>query len=342
MSDNSKIEWCDASWNFLAGCSKISAACKNCYAIHHAHRLAANPNGKLAAKYIGTTRNDGKLNWTGEVNFDQNALLKPLTWTRPRRIFVNSMSDLWHESVSLEIIDKALAVMALCPQHIFQILTKRPNRMLDYLIHFPDVVEDRIWFEIRRLGKLLGKINDCLWDGKLPLKNVWLGVSIEDQKTADERIPYLLDTPAAIRFLSCEPLLDEIDLMAIQREPYVTRWDVLAGKRYANYQTEKTNKIDWVIAGGESGANARPCHPRLFRLLRDQCRAANVPFFFKQWGSWLHESQTTENLWAEKCAGKITEVCEHQSYGGYTYNVGKKRAGRTLDGEIYNEFPVEK
>jgi protein gp37 len=222
-----------------------------------------------------------KPRWTGEISFHEDILQLPLRWTKPRKVFVNSMSDLFHEKVTDEMLDKAFAVMALTPQHTYQILTKRPERMNAYLgsddtvgrisnhaVHlrreyklFPDTV----------IGPLGHGEPGAAW---FPLLNVWLGVSVEDQKTADERIPLLLDTPAEKRWVSAEPLLDQVDL-----EPYLyTRY--LHGGPYHEY-----NRLDWVVTGGESGHDARSCDLRHLRLLVRDCKLAGVAVFVKQLGA---------------------------------------------------------
>lgn len=292
---STKIEWTDQgeTWNPIAGCSKISDGCKNCYAIKDAVRLSGNPNPKIADKYRGTTKTDnGKMNWTGQINLaSDDVLTQPIRWTRPRKIFVNSMSDLFHENVPDEWIDKIFAVMALSPQHIFQILTKRPERMRSYLLGRSEI--SMKWFHKAKwiYQEIMVDENPerFFWDystGRhiFPLPNVWLGVSVENQQTADERIPLLLETPAAIRFLSCEPLLGEIDFKRQcpvscdgecgQTSPY---------KLLGN--TELDSTVDWVIVGGESGQNARPCNIDWIRSIVQQCKEADVPVFVKQLGS---------------------------------------------------------
>lgn len=205
---------------------------------------------------------------TTGVRLHEDRLTVPLHWRKPRRVFVCSMADLFHESIPDEFIARVFAVMALAPQHTFQILTKRPGRMRSLLggwgIH--NLVMDRFANDddlyVRRA---LAAGGGQAW----PLPNVWIGVSVEDQKSADLRIPILLDTPAAVRWLSCEPLLGPVD---ISRDEWLF--------------SGKGNCVDWVVVGGESGPGARPMHPDWARSLRDQCAAADVPFLFKQWGEW--------------------------------------------------------
>jgi protein gp37 len=266
MSDKTGIQWTDATWNPIRGCSRVSEGCRNCYAEVVAARFS-NPG----QPYEGLARrtSNGGARWTGKIMFVEKHLEDPLHWKRPRRIFVNSMSDLFHEGVTDAQLDRIFGVMAQAQRHTFQVLTKRPERMLAY-----------------SNARLLG----------LPLPNVWLGVSVEDQKAADERIPLLFDTPAAVRFLSCEPLLGPVELSQQWRD-YLAGWNVReqhhpncdgytcdAGCPIAEqYQTEK---INWVIVGGESGANARPCDTRWVRSLVDQCAAAGVAAFVKQLGAY--------------------------------------------------------
>lgn len=250
MSDHSRIEWTNATWNPTVGCTHVSPGCDNCYAA----RLAS---GRLAhtARYAGLAV-DGR--FTGEVRLVPEVLSKPLRWREPRRVFVNSMSDLFHDAIPDEYIAEVFAVMLLSPQHTFQVLTKRHARMRALLSS--KAFRDAVWADAcayTTLGFTADRFTDA-W----PLPNVWVGVSVEDQKWADIRVPALLDTPAAVRFLSCEPLLGPIDLAS-----YI-------GGRL----------ISWVIVGGESGPRARPMHPDWARSLRDQCTAAGVPFFFKQAG----------------------------------------------------------
>lgn len=226
----SKIEWTEQTWNFLIGCDKVSTGCKNCYAITQANIRMHNPNAKMQKKFANTVKKEnGKLNWTGHINFDEETLLKPLSNKTPTTYFVNSLSDLFHENAKDEWIDKAFAVMALTPQHTYQILTKRPERMREYLLSKVGLEsrEETIMREAAFLGNIIWDSrgnrkelyrnsknieNRRSWVG-FSLPNVWLGVSVENQKAADERIPLLLDTPAKVRFLSCEPLLEEVNLV---------------------------------------------------------------------------------------------------------------------------------
>jgi protein gp37 len=307
---DTKIEWATKTWNPLRGCSKVSEGCRNCYAIRVAHRF-----GGPGQPYEGLTQTGpGGPNWTGKVTLVPDALELPLNWRKPQRVFVNSMSDLFHPEVPDDFIHQVWETMAAAAQHTFQILTKRPERMRDW---------------VRKHGNVVGTERPAL-------TNVWLGVSVEDQKAADERIPLLLQTPAAVRFLSCEPLLGPVNLKI---EDGFLDHDVLAG-RYTgpNGETDihmPTERIDWIIVGGESGPKARSADPDWFRSLHDQCQAAGVAFFFKQWGEWLPVSQGAEPVSIHDCTVGKTETYLDDQF----VRVGKKAAGRQLDGREWNEFP---
>lgn len=287
MSDQSAIEWTDATWNPVAGCSLCSPGCANCYAMAAAARLEAMGQ----KKYRGLTRKvNGRWVWTGRVNLDEEALTIPLKWQKPKRVFVNSMSDLFHEDVPFDFVDKVFAVMALCPQHTLQILTKRPERMSEYL-NSPDTPSRiaTVAFEIGGLQPPDGQpqIEDlprAYW----PLENAWMGTSIEDQHRADGRIPHLLGCPAAVRFLSAEPLLSDIEL-----RPWLMGYqdDDVSGGGYVRlphvtpYIRQDGPNIHWVIVGGESGPRARPMALGLAKQVVRDCKAAGVPAFVKQLGS---------------------------------------------------------
>ena len=210
MSVTSKISWCDSTWSPLVGCSRVSSGCANCYAVKEVRRLSGNPHPKIAADFAGLVERhgNGQLDWTGEVRLLEDRLTLPLRWKKPRRIFVNSMSDLFHESVPNAWIDEIFAVMALCPQHTFQILTKRAERMQSYFAINHAFLFDRIDEASTVYDACHANLDAA---GRWPLPNVWLGVSVENQATADERIPWLLRTPAAVRFVSYEPALAAVD-----------------------------------------------------------------------------------------------------------------------------------
>lgn len=499
MADKSNIEWTDATWNPIVGCSIKSPGCANCYAMPMAKRIEAMGG---APQYRGLTKTvKGKAVFTGKVaRAPDHILTQPLRWKRGRRIFVNSMGDLFHENVPDEWIDKVFAVMALAPQHTMQVLTKRSARMRAYMNdpHTPyrvakamdgvlvdldhDPVErwaaipgyagyeasthgairsssgplatginplhereqvtlwnggaSRTWFvhalvlmahrglppeghEARhrngdrndnRLANLLwgtrsenqadkvrhGSIggpqkltleqvssirearaaggvtqhdiadqygisrslvsmieSGSVWPYPIswPLKSVWLGVSTERQQEADERIPDLLATPAAVRFISAEPLLGPLDIARYLHDSDCR----LFNESVCTCSAPREVSLDWVILGGESGPGARPMHPDWARSLRDQCAAAGVPFFFKQWGEWVPQVGGVDG-WTIDDNPEISRF-DHRDWDGDRYGdpyrpmwcddrdddtvsrVGKKRAGRLLDGVEHNGMP---
>ena len=326
MSDKSKIEWTQATWNPVTGCHKVSQGCKNCYAERDWKRLAA-PREKPNV-YTGRAFTD--------VQCHPERLKEPLRWTKPRMVFVNSMSDLFHEDVPDEFIDKVFAVMALCPSHTFQILTKRPERMQRYLGELVD--EIRRWERFGdATGPIVGNLGyDAAYAG-WPLRHVWLGVSVEDQAAADERISLLLKTPAAVRWISAEPLLGPLDFSG-ERLEWLEPFHDLDPMMY------RTPRLDWVVVGGESGPNARPMHPSWARSIRDQCQAAGVPFFFKQWGEWepreLWSPGPVMQIAIDKSGSVVPIDVAPQDVGGQRFvRVGKKAAGRVLDGRTWDEYP---
>jgi protein gp37 len=474
MGAKTGIEWTDATWNPVTGCTKVSAGCKFCYAERDFHR--PYPERDFSDVRCHPDRLSWPLRWRGSKQAKAEG--------RRSRIFVNSMSDLFHESVPFEFIDKVCGMTHACAQHTFQILTKRPIRMVEY----------DYW-------RAANNPHAPAWPS-----NVWLGVSVEDQKTADERIPLLIQTPAAVRFVSYEPALGPVDFSPyfrydpvhgnktqrrvclsgseVGRPPNYGRWDSLedsearvgsleemrcepimqagesrtrlrgipsgprddrreeglllggtadmasfqrSNSRHSHCESqgrekekkpleqsgtgdqlratetcrenlegrtclrserpqEFNGKIDhqastrdtesprargetgddsaglrdqisrgiknspWgsvglnlIIAGGESGPHARPAHPDWFRAIRDQCQAAGVPFFFKQWGEWLPADKHMQGMWPEKKNGRpITrEWWPSVNWGSglISYRVSKQRAGRLLDGREWNEFP---
>lgn len=295
MADTS-IEWTDATWNPVRGCSRVSPGCDNCYAMRFAHRFSNPGSGtctrgeeyKAAGRYHGlTTIRRGKVDWSGRVRLVPEMLDAPLRWRKPRRIFVNSMSDLFHESLSDEAIAAVFGVMAAAPQHTFQVLTKRAKRMREWFEWFErgngrqDSADVAITaaLGVPELNAYVTR-NDLdvddepsAWDELIedppdwPLRNVWLGVSAEDQERADERIPHLLETPAAVRFVSAEPLLGPVDFASFL--PFEGH----------------PGGIDWLIVGGESGHGARLCDVAWIRDIVRQCRRAGVSCFVKQLGA---------------------------------------------------------
>jgi protein gp37 len=279
------------------------------------------------------------------VNVVEERLTLPLLWKQPRKIFVNSQSDLFHEDVSFAVIDRAFAVMALCPQHTFQILTKRPERMREYMEGGGIVggIHGRSW-RVREAGHAMKvPIGDDV-NFALPLPNVWLGTSVENQKAADERIPELLATPAAVRFLSCEPLLGPVNIASVCTDPPNSGLAVTDG--FGRFDGEGLSRLHWVIVGGESGPNTRPMHPDWARSLRDQCQKAAVPFFFKQWGEWAAIGLADDVQRKAVCDLRAWRWMNfdggHGFHGRRVYLMrkdGKKRAGRELDGRKWDEFP---
>lgn len=348
MADKSQIEWTEATWNPVVGCSILSPGCTNCYAMKMARRIEGM---QPSSHYAGTTKGSkaGAV-WTGKLALAPDHILtQPLRWKRARTIFVNSMGDLFHENVPDEWIDRVFAIMALAPQHTFQVLTKRAGRMRVYM-------GDRA--AVRRIYSLVcdlvcNRVADGIliapgvdpavappgrrvFLGRWPLPNVWLGVSTERQQEADERIPDLLVTPAAVRFISAEPLLGPIDLAAAMSTPKSLR--VLFDKQAAGILKDERGSLHWVIVGGESGPGARPMHPAWARSLRDQCAAAGVPFFFKQWGEWGYFNRELGPRDARD-AMFYGPNAEDGPLPYPMYQVGKKAAGRLLDGVEHNAMP---
>jgi protein gp37 len=388
MAQNSDIEWTDATWNPIRGCTRVSEGCRNCYAESIAARFSGpdKPFEGLA-KFV-TTPSGREARWTGKVKFIDDQLLAPLRWKKPKRIFVNSMSDLFHEGVERDHLDLIYHVMAAAHWHTFQVLTKRPKRLRDYL-RDPETqkrqtvlgheITDRLGGEGPHYvgacptlvpvgfdpddGHMINLAGDwSIW----PLPNVWHGVSVENQSTADDRIPWLLDTPSAVRFLSCEPLLGPVDLTRLSPinhpqkgdpDPFTGRcyWPAARGafQDSVNAQSDTTGKLHWVIVGGESGPDARPMHPSWARDLRDQCIDADVAFFFKQWGEWnaVYDRDREDPDW-RRCDVVSKETPNGQWMnlaGGNGFHgdcvvrmdrVGKARAGRLLDGYEWLEFPT--
>ncbi len=391
MADGTSIEWTDATWNPIRArdrdtgklgwfCTHASPGCANCYAEPINRRLGT-----------GVDYKPGHLDRI-EVFLDEAALLKPLSWRRPRVIFVGSMTDLFGDFVTDEMLDRVFAVMALCPQHVLQVLTKRQERMRAYLSR--PATARRVWelacdmvvehgFGVTLLAHpshaSLAPAGRHVHVGRWPVPNVWLGVSVEDQRRADERIPVLLETPAAVRWISAEPLLGAINLRRIRIAPnHHTILDALDGYAIASTPTQPgrpaRTMLDWVVAGGESGPGARPMHPDWARGLRDQCATAGVPFLFKQWGEWapICEIGESDDLYhpapeqhpeaRRRCRhanlvmhddGAIFDLGTANDYhrrvtmGAFAagskamtmFAIGKKAAGRLLDGVTHDGFP---
>lgn len=285
-SSNSPIEWTDASWNPVRGCTRVSEGCRHCYAERVAYRF-----GGEGKPYEGLVRL-GKQGpaWTGVVRLIEGALAEPLSWRKPQRIFVNSMSDLFHESLPDEAIDQVWAVMVLAPWHTFQVVTKRPERAARYLNDptlYGRVLRAADKIRAARRGLCHGPLQvglDMVAIGdpaRFPDPAIWLLTSVENQETADERIPHLLRCPAAVRGVSYEPALGPVDF-----RPWLPL--LLAGEGFKDGQARAlpavggARGLDWLIAGAESGHGARPMDLAWVRSARDQCAAAGVTFFFKQ------------------------------------------------------------
>jgi protein gp37 len=338
MSTSTSIEWtrgddgsAGATWNPVTGCSKVSPGCDHCYAETFAERF----RGVRGHAY--------------EQGFDLKVwperLRLPFEWRQPRRVFVNSMSDLFHAAVDDVYIAKVFAVMWATPQHTYQVLTKRPARMASLLgsadwwsrvtSEFHDLAASRGGSE------LAGALDESPGSGARALPNVWLGTSVESEKWARVRVPRLLATPARIRFLSCEPLLEPVDLR---------RWLVTH---------DRNSPIQWVIAGGESGPGARPMHPQWAQDLAGLCGVSKVAFFFKQHGAWMpvcsaHDPEADAKL-SEHRSGSRRLICllangavavdgrevhvPPDETAFWLVRVGKGRAGRELFGRTWDEFP---
>jgi protein gp37 len=341
MVQKTSIEWTDRSANPIRArvietgeilgwfCTHKDALCAHCYS----ERMNIWVGNGLA--YIA--QNEDKV----EMVLMKEVLEEVINLAEPNKIFLCDMTDIFHRKVSFEQIDRVYAAMALAPQHTFQLLTKWPERMIEYynsrengfVDGGADAVREFTHLMYGEDGKMLPRLDQAGWYsdswkdeeglkessldylGKLPLPNVWVGTSVGDKK-GKERIDLIRQIPADVHYLSVEPLLEDLGEMNLEG-------------------------IDQVIAGGESGPRARPTHPDWVRNVRDQCLRAGVPFFFKQWGECIHESQTDEDLWKDFVErGRVRDnVAKHIQYGGYTYRVGKKVAGRKLDGREWNEFP---
>ena len=320
------IEWTDETWNPTTGCTKISPGCAHCY-------IERTPPMRMAGrKFV-----KGKI----PIQLHADRLTKPLHWRTPRMVFVNSMSDLFHEDVPDEFIRRVFAVMSLAGQHTFQVLTKRADRLeawfadpanslsacqAEFCVKHGDH-SHRI-YDSRAIN---GTHGQAVGDGNYwPLPNVWLGVSVED-RSRYKRVHHLLRTPAAVRFLSIEPLLEDLGDLRME--------DCWLPER-----------IGWIIVGGESGPGARPMHPDWARSIRDQCQAAGVPFFFKQWGDWVGSDSEVAKNWPTSHSVSVERGHVHvwpfkkpsgPPFFGMNFNlrVGKKSAGRTLDGRTWDEMP---
>lgn len=309
MGDNTKIEWTDATWNPITGCDIESPGCTHCYAMTLAGtRLRNHPSRAGLTKRAA----NGAYVWNGEVRFNKEWIDQPVRWQRPRMVFVVAHGDLFHKAVPDEWIDDVFAIMALANWHTYQILTKRSARMAEYMA---ELYAGRM-YEIAEKWREAGfnaqsTIMKSFADG---LPHCWLGVSAEDQKHFDKRVKHLMEIPASVRWVSAEPLLGPI----------------LAG--------DALKSLSWIVCGGESGTRARPMHSDWVRSLRDECVTSVVPFLFKQWGTFIPADQPESRNFVYD-----NDRCEHvwdeSSSTGYSIRVGKKAAGRLLDGRTWDQFP---
>lgn len=349
MADGTKIEWTDATVNAVNGCSVLSPGCANCYAMRLAGtRMRTHPSreGLTISSKAGPV-------WNGQVRLWERALLEPLKWRKPHKIFWNAHGDLFHDAVPDEWIDRVFAVCALTPHHTHQILTKRSARMRRYLTtehKRADVLDAashlaRDWKQNAR----------AVWHAETwPLPNVWLGVSTEDQQRADERIPDLLATPAAVRWISAEPLLGPLELRAL-RLPATAPGEVrtlnsLTGRyersiplsviaQSAAPLPKPGPRLNWVVVGGESGPGARPMHPDWARSLRDQCAAAGTAFLFKQWGNFVPAGHPAVPVPKSVLSMDHMVAAGRFPDGQIMVEVGKTAAGRMLDGVQHDGYP---
>ena len=334
MGARSTIEWTDATWNPTRGCARISEGCRNCYAERIAARFCAV--GQPFFGYAERSPMGGR--WTGEASLVPDALEEPLHWRRRRNVFVNSMSDIFHHDIGDHDIAAIFGVMLAAHRrrgHVFQLLTKRPERMASVL------GTPAFWTLANMRADIFARLHGVEGEpfaasAAAPPEGIWLGTSTEHQAAADARIPALLETPAALRFVSCEPLLGA---MAI-------RHHLLGRHRPGGVG------IDWVIAGGESGPGARPAHPDWIRGLRDQCTAADVPFFFKQWGAWqtVYDRDRDDPDW-RRCpreqdhpGSQYLNLAGGRGFHGervvFVRRTSVKEAGALLDGRTWREMPA--
>lgn len=313
MSGKTGIEWTDSTWNPIRGCSRVSEGCRNCYAEGVAARFSHPAKQGYITEWGEAQgfRNEGPYHgliaksgqWNGQIKIADHLMDWPLRKRKPQRIFVNSMSDLFHENVPDDVIDRIFAVMLAAHWYTFQVLTKRPQRMKEY-------------------------VNERFHD--LP-PHIWMGVSVEDQATANERIPLLLDTPAAVRWVSAEPLLGPVVL---------NRYLFVGAEGGIDFAHTPRQLLHWIVCGGESGRNARPMHPEWARSLRDQCEAAGVPFLFKQWGEWLPDGQQSSHDIPAIASSQPRAIPFHRFDENTSGSkVGKKAAGRLLDGVLHDAYP---
>ena len=312
MAQNSKIEWTDSTWNPIRGCSMAKGSelggCLNCYAARLNARNLPNLKSPTTGEPFARILDSGP-RWTGKIEVIPSVLNLPLILKQPQRIFVYSQSDLFHEDLAFEDIDRVIAVMASACHHTYQVLTKRPEIARAYFVS-----RSAKWAPGHRLLR--------------SMERLWLGVSTENQRTAELRIPILLTLPVRIHFLSYEPALGPLVLDG-RKNPALNFLATSATQPF---------RVDWIIAGGESGPEARPAHPDWFRSIRDQCAAAGIPFFFKQHGNWISAGDSASR-------GRQSYVDrEGGNQGGaegsvLMRNVGKSAAGALLDDRSHTDLP---
>jgi protein gp37 len=318
---NNGISWTQETWNPIVGCSKVSSGCKNCWAerqarLHYHHIF---PDG-----------------WDGHVEVFFNRMEQPLHWRKPRKIAVGLMGDLFHPDIPVYFQESVFRIAISANQHTFQFLTKRANTMSQRI----PIIMNRIF----------GAPENWIMPG-----NIWLGVSVENQATADARIPLLLQTPAAVRFVSAEPMLGPINLRPFWGLECIHEDSYIEPDTNANIckNCENVPNLDWIIMGGESGHGARPIHPDWVRSIRNQCQASSVPFHFKQWGEWAyldwrHEIPAGGDAWVwpdgsfHVVIGREMPSMIMDTHCVLMRRVGKKAAGRILDRREWLEFPEEK
>lgn len=330
MADHTPIEWTDATWNPITGCAIESPGCKHCYAMTLAGTRLRNHPSRVG---LTTLAANGAYVWNGKTRLNREWLDQPVRWSRPRMIFVVAHGDLFYEKVPVEWIDEVFAIMALAGWHTYQVLTKRADRMADYM---GELYAGRMYQIAEKWSHAGFKAQETIMASfTAGLPQCWLGVSAENQKFFDERVKHLREIHAAVRWISAEPLLGHIDARAALAD------------------------IQWIVAGGESGSRARPSHPDWFRSLRDQCARAAVPFHFKQHGAWLEvdadkptriveSTDPAHAAEARRCDGfinlnghflrELNRARENVAYRGIA-RIGKKAAGRVLDGRTWDEFP---
>lgn len=340
------IQWTDETWNPVSGCDRVSAGCDRCYALTMANRLKGM--GVRGYQEDGDPRTSGP---GFAVQLHPWVLAQPLRWRRPRRIFVDSMGDLFHDDVPDDYISQVFAVMALASQHTFQLLTKRHARMRSLLSNGP--FQQTVLHHLMELRKPLrpspspgvlyvdrGNLLQVGW----PLPNVHLGVSVENQQWADIRIPALLETPAAVRWISAEPLLGPL-MLSQPWVDYLNGWRTEADHdphcdgacRLCPIPVQvQTTRLNWVVTGGESGVGARPAHPDWFQSIRAQCESAGVAYLHKQNGAWRPAASGEAYTTHLRYDGSTTD---DRSDGLPMVRVGKHDAGRDLDGITYDDYP---